>query len=342
LSTVVKKSTVFPPGGSIIDLGSLSPAVYGPDISFLAYGSFPSTELITTRGGLHTVTDSSAMPTALAPLSPLSMDSKGYAFGASYSKNSQLYAGYATVTNAGALNASAPQFPIPRFITRDGQIAQYFYFPNAGNPGQLVLSTPGFSQYYSYPVPGQEFPANLLPGQASGYVHPAANGGPQIFSADDFHNTVFSAAAQDTAMNPLFYGLFIHPAGGATQMVVDDHTVIPGFDGTTTFNLFSNVAIDRSVVAFIGGGGNTSGIFAWSGGSLIDVISDGDLLNGKTVSSLSFSTDRPLSGNDLVFTVGFTDGSTGLYLAEVPEPSVMGLLMCAGFAAGLARRAKRS
>jgi hypothetical protein len=50
------------------------------------------------------------------------------------------------------------------------------------------------------------------------------------------------------------------------------------------------------------------------------------------------SCDRPLSGNDLVFTAGFSDGSTGLYLAELPEPSAALLIGLLGIPALVHRR----
>ncbi len=80
------------------------------------------------------------------------------------------------------------------------------------------------------------------------------------------------------------------------------------------------------MVAFIGSGTGTTGIFAASGASLIEVVSLGDILDGKTVNALSFSDDRPLSGNQLVFSAGFSDGSYGLYLAQVPEPGAAALI----------------
>jgi hypothetical protein len=73
---------------------------------------------------------------------------------------------------------------------------------------------------------------------------------------------------------------------------------------------------------------------------MAEVISVGDMLDGKTVSALSFSGDRPLWGDDLVFTAEFSDGSKGLFLTQVPEPAAMVLL--AGAALFISRRSTRA
>ena len=93
----------------------------------------------------------------------------------------------------------------------------------------------------------------------------------------------------------------------------------------------------RCRAGLIGGPSSTSlGIFAASGGTVSEVVGVGDTLDGKTVSALSFSGDRPLSGSDLVFTAEFTDGSKGLFLTQVPEPAALGCVAAVVFL--LARR----
>jgi hypothetical protein len=102
---------------------------------------------------------------------------------------------------------------------------------------------------------------------------------------------------------------------------------------------FDNLALDGNIIAFIGGpSAGPSGIFVAAGNTLTEIVSAGDTLDGKTVSSLSFSGDRPLSGDQLVFTANFTDGSMGLFLASVPEP---GFATIALLAVGIASRRRR-
>jgi hypothetical protein len=56
------------------------------------------------------------------------------------------------------------------------------------------------------------------------------------------------------------------------------------------------------------------------------VIGHGDLLGGKIIERLEMSPDA-LSGSNLVFTVRFTDASTAIYMARVPEPSSLATLL---------------
>jgi hypothetical protein len=56
------------------------------------------------------------------------------------------------------------------------------------------------------------------------------------------------------------------------------------------------------------------------------VIGDGDLLQGKFVQSVFMSTDA-LSGDKLVFTVMYTDESTAIYMATLPEPASLMVLL---------------
>jgi hypothetical protein len=335
LSIVIDPNTALPGGeqlaGSVTGVGL---SVYGPDVSFVAYApDIPDRRLITTRGGLHIVTTNVSVP-PFGPGTPTSTDAKGYAFGENYEVTLQtpvLMSGFASANNAGAVSLTPPSLPILHFITRDGQVGYSSNRRFVGTTGQYEFVAPGFGQIFSDGggIPSQQQVGVLLPGQSSGYVFSASAPGSvgPLFSVDDNRNVAFRAAAVDLALQPLFSGIYVHPSGGQTQAVVTDSTIIPGFDGTTKFSSFSNLAIDGPVVAFIGAGGSTSGIFAASGGSLVEIISNGDTLDGRTVTSLNFSDDRPLSGNQLVFTAGFSDGSNGLFLAQVPEPSTIAVLV---------------
>ena len=114
-------------------------------------------------------------------------------------------------------------------------------------------------------------------------------------------------------------------------------SLVPGGTGTfSTFDEFST-SLDNGNLAFIGvDAANQSGIYTDVGGVLAEVVTTGEFLDGKYVSSWDLGS-QGLSGNQIAFQVVFDDGSQGVYVATVPEPaSVLGTLAFVG--AGLMLR----
>jgi hypothetical protein len=70
-------------------------------------------------------------------------------------------------------------------------------------------------------------------------------------------------------------------------------------------------------------------LFSDVGGDLTRVIGPGDTLFGKSVVSILMGPDA-MSGRDIAFAAVFRDGSSGIYLATVPEPRafLLGLTGC--------------
>jgi hypothetical protein len=130
-------------------------------------------------------------------------------------------------------------------------------------------------------------------------------------------------------------------AGGPLTAVADTSTPIPS--GTGTFTGFSpEPTIANGFVAFQGTGASLqSGIYTNVTGSLTKVIATGDMLDGLTVSGLSFGLTG-LSGNQVVFVANFTNMTSGVYLATaVPEPvGVLGLCAVAAATLRLVRRGR--
>ena len=90
-------------------------------------------------------------------------------------------------------------------------------------------------------------------------------------------------------------------------------TAIPG--GAGTFTGFSAVSTSRGHVAFLGQGpSGQAGIYVAS--TLQKVIAVGDRLDGKVVASLRLGQGG-LDGNRLGFAATFTDGSEGVFVAEL-------------------------
>lgn len=112
--------------------------------------------------------------------------------------------------------------------------------------------------------------------------------------------------------------------GGTLQLIAGVGDTTP--DGTGNFTFFDNLAVDGDEVAFTAVEDNVNGnIFRYAGGTLDEVISIGDLLDGKTVAYLEM-WDAGLDAGAIAFKVDFDDGSSGVYLAEaVPIPSAIWL-----------------
>lgn len=127
--------------------------------------------------------------------------------------------------------------------------------------------------------------------------------------------------------------------GGELNVVADFNTSVP--DSNAEFCQFDPFfSFNQGSVVFGGSGCDpvtgellVGGIYTNLGGSLVKVVDFDDFLDGKEIASGLFVGDEALSGNSIPFWVRFTDGSDGIYLADlspaesVPEPtSVVGLL----------------
>jgi hypothetical protein len=111
---------------------------------------------------------------------------------------------------------------------------------------------------------------------------------------------------------------------GARIRIADLKTFIPSGTGTFT-SFYPLVATDGGIVAFLGYGiGGQRGIYSYEGGVLEKVLDLNTTLDGKSVSDLFFYSEG-LDARNLLFQANFTDGSSGLFIASVPEPSAIAL-----------------
>lgn len=165
-----------------------------------------------------------------------------------------------------------------------------------------------------------------------GTVNFISFGGPAI----DGGNIAF--VASDSSFQEGIYTVI----GGSLTKVAGTNTAIP--DGTGNFTSFFQPAINDDNIVFTGGRpGFGLGIYTTIGGSLTKVLSPNDILDGKTVRFAELGRNG-LSENSLAFLAYFSDGSEGIYRADlvvdepptsVPEPaSTLGLLTLGAISAG--------
>ena len=303
-------------------------SVYGPDVSFVApdiVNNRNTISVFTTRGGLHRVNYAPSGATTF-PSGPTSLDATGVAFHVSYSSDRpypRLANDVDAVLDDGTLVYGYRYGDVQDFRRVGGSVYTAGLGMTVGTLGPQYVQGPGFSMNYSY---GALIPGNVqLPGESGRWVSTYLD---PTWSVDD-RTTVFEAASSATANGAITrLGLFSATGGSPLQVVADNNTIIPGRDNVTTFGGFGGAVVDGGVIVFEGGptatlnGTSTGplGIFVKAGGSLYELVAEGDTLDGRTISRLFFNKDRAFSGSDFVFTASFTDGSSGLYLASVPEP----------------------
>ncbi len=165
----------------------------------------------------------------------------------------------------------------------------------------------------------------------------------------DNGNVAFGGGSFDTETGLQQQGIYTN-IGGELSLIADTNTPIP--DGIGNFGDFLFLSLDNGNVAFLGenAGFEQVGIYTNIGGTLAEVIAVGDLLDGKEVGDFSpfdvgagsgFGREG-LSGNQIVFTAAFDDGSQAIYVATaVPEPSsVLGTLAFGAFGGGWMLRRK--
>ncbi|MBD2068068.1 hypothetical protein H6F93_11125 [Leptolyngbya sp. FACHB-671] len=115
-------------------------------------------------------------------------------------------------------------------------------------------------------------------------------------------------------------------------------------------NFMSVPSISGSNTAFLTGFG--SAIYTDLGGSFARLIGRDDTLDGKTLASVDFSsTSNGLSDNSLAFLARFSDGSQGIFRADlvsqppqpepVPEPTPLLGLLLVGILGGASQRLSR-
>ena len=160
-------------------------------------------------------------------------------------------------------------------------------------------------------------------------------------------------------------GIFVGAPGSVRAVAITGTAAPAGGNFAGPVGYYAAPALNANgQVAFLTdltGGSSTEGLFAGSPGALEAVLLVGDVINvasgggvdDRTVSSIGFPGYIMSGGQDgiamsfndaglLVYEVGFTDGSSGIFTSQitpVPEPTF--LLPLAGFGGLLAVRVRR-
>ena len=93
-------------------------------------------------------------------------------------------------------------------------------------------------------------------------------------------------------------------------------------------------------MAFVGEDTTNSlgGLYVMDGAGVIqEIVGLGDSLDGKAVSGLGIDSNG-FEGEQIAFIATFTDGSSGIYIATIPEPSTAALVLYGAALLSFARR----
>ncbi|RLJ20306.1 hypothetical protein DJ030_07305 [bacterium endosymbiont of Escarpia laminata] len=132
--------------------------------------------------------------------------------------------------------------------------------------------------------------------------------------------------------------------GPVVERIADLNTLIPG-QANAFVDFGAYVSLDFSTLdigkaAFVGFDPSMhSGIYIYDRSTLEKIISEGDLLFGKAIDGLAISPDA-LDGNSIAFSASFSDGSQGIFVANVPEPSTI-ILFISGIIGLFEKRGQR-
>ena len=200
---------------------------------------------------------------------------------------------------------------------------------------------------YSAPVSG----GTVTRVASDGMIAPASTASFTSFGSPTTDGT-YVAFNASTVSSLAVNGLWRYKLDGTGGSVIaDENNVIPGH-GTTKFSYFYGVSMSTGVPVFNGGdGANIYGIWADANGTLIKIIESGDALDGKIVQGTQIY-DQGVSGNtdDIAFYTTFTNGSAGIYVAQVPltalgvavpEPASLALFACAAAALLIRHQTRR-
>ncbi|MBX9789437.1 MAG: hypothetical protein K2Y37_11025 [Pirellulales bacterium] len=178
----------------------------------------------------------------------------------------------------------------------------------------------------------------ILPGQSAPVGHflvsPTIDDGMSYFSLLSAEGL---SIQQLTLGKASWEGLF-RADGGNLQRVISREDLGAALDATQFVFFF---AFDDGRLVFPGA---NNAWWNYKDGHVSPIIASGDFVDGRTVDlHFRIGTGRNLlSGNQVALTLEFTDGSSGIYIATIPEPSTlaMGATALAALAFLLRRRSR--
>jgi hypothetical protein len=137
---------------------------------------------------------------------------------------------------------------------------------------------------------------------------------------------------------PRHMGVFIRNADLTWKTYMDSQMVLPGFHGQIQeFNQFS-LETDFN---YFGVNDLTGGSYIYyesSDGVFTNLIDTYQTIGGKSIATIRMLSDTALNGGQIFFRADFTDGTNGIFMANVPEPTSIGAVGAVASLVALRRR----
>jgi hypothetical protein len=323
--TRVVDTTLAVPGGTGCFSSFGHPSIDSGQVVFQGKDSLGYSGIYSNKNGLHAIaTTATPIPGGTGLFTGVgapSIDSQGVAFHGGGSS-----AQHGVYTDIGGLHVVANRnTPVPngygKFYSFGGAVLDggHIAFYATGGGGDYGIYTDVGGQLRRVadtktPVPGGtgDFMVHSFPAISQGHI---------AFAGKSYREDE---------------GVFVDVDGTLT-VVANDQTYVPGTSERFMEFVQYTPTIDGTNVVFQAESLNRSGIYGSFGGNLIKLIELSDTLDGRTVTNLFMSVEA-LDGDQFVFRAWFQDGSEGIYIATVPEPATICLLVLAGFVMPVLRR----
>jgi hypothetical protein len=318
ITTLMDRSTPIPGEAGTVATFNSSPAFDGTHVVVAASGASGKQALYEISDGVITRLVDTSTPVPGQPgltftnFTGVNVNGPTIAFSA---RNTANVSGVYSIDGSGVHLVAAPGSAGPDgsfnfTFTDGGKVSDGAVFFNGSGKDAMNHTVSGIYRYANDQI--TTVLDNTSPAPGGGTFQAVALGS---IDGNDFAG---NGAATSTS------GLIVKIVNGVAYDVADFHHSAPGLNGNLQFAGTTSLA--KGTVVFNAGDASIKAIFTDAGGSISEILAPGDILQGKTVQRVDM-TANAFDGNQAVLQVQFTDNSSGLFMAILPEPGCASLIV---------------